>query len=60
MEVITVRVDRELHDQLQDLAEQEGEPVSVIVRRLVRKGVRTSEPDAERSSRAHEGTGRVR
>ncbi len=59
MKDITVRVDEELHQQLQDMAEQEGESMSVIVRRLVRQGVRGGRPDAQRRSLAHEGTGRV-
>jgi len=59
MKDITVRVDEELHEQLQDMAEQEGESMSVIVRRLVRQGVRGGRPDTQRRSLAHEGTGRV-
>jgi predicted transcriptional regulator len=60
MKDITVRVDDELHEQLQDLADEEGEPISVIVRRAVRHHVRTQRPDVRTSSSAHEGTGRVR
>jgi len=60
MKDINVRVDDKLHEQLQDMAEQEGESVSVIVRRFVREGVRAISRPEEGRSLAHEGTGRVR
>ena len=60
MKDIKVRVDAELHEQLQDLAAREGEPVSVIVRRAVRRHVRDAGQDVRQLSSAHEGTGRVR
>ena len=58
MKDITVRVDEELHEQLQDMAEQEGESMSVIVRRYVRRGLKQDGRDVDVSP-AHEGTGRV-
>ncbi len=59
MKDINVRVDDELHEQLLDLADEEGEPVSVIVRRAVRRFVRDVRPDVRQAVPAHEGTGRV-
>jgi len=60
MKDINVRVDDELHEQLLDLAEREGESVSVIVRRAVRRHVRDPRPDVRELVPAHEGSGRVR
>jgi hypothetical protein len=59
MKVIHLRVDDIIDEQLRDLADQERESVPTIVRRYVRRGLKADGRDIE-SSRAHEGTGRVR
>jgi predicted transcriptional regulator len=59
MKVIHLRVDDDIDEQLRDLADQERETVPTIVRRYVRRGLKADGRDIE-SSRAHEGTGRVR
>lgn len=60
MKVVHVRVEEELYDQLQDMADEEREPLAVIVRRAVRQHVRQLHPDVRQPVSAHEGTGRVR
>ena len=59
MKDIKFRVDEELHQQLQDLSAREGESMSTVVRRIVRRELQPKGRDVE-ASRAHEGTGRVR
>ncbi len=59
MKVIHLRVDDDIDEQLRDLADQERETVPAIVRRYVRRGLKSDGRDPD-SSRAHEGTGRVR
>ena len=60
MQDLHVRVDDELADQLQELAEQEETTVSAIVRKAVRGHVRRERPDVRTAVPAHEGSGRVR
>jgi predicted transcriptional regulator len=60
MKDVKFRIDDELHQQLQELAAREGETMSVIARRYVRRGVRTDVQDVPGLARAHEGAGRVR
>jgi predicted transcriptional regulator len=59
MKVIHLRVDDDIDEQLRDLADQERETVPTLVRRYVRRGLKADGRDVD-SSRAHEGTGRVR
>jgi len=59
MKTITVRVDDSIADELEQLAAEERESTSTIVRRYVRRGLKDDGRDPD-SSRAHEGTGRVR
>ena len=58
MEVITIRVDEAIATELRELAAEERETVTTIVRRYVRRGLKADGRDIE-TSRAHEGTGRV-
>jgi len=58
MEVITIRVDEQIAEQLRDVAGEERETISTIVRRYVRRGLKADGRDVQ-ASRAHEGTGRV-
>jgi predicted transcriptional regulator len=57
---ISIRLDRQTRDQLQDVAGREAETVSMIVRRYVRRGLKADIQDGQGLARAHEGTGRVR
>jgi predicted transcriptional regulator len=58
MEVITIRVDEAIAAELRELAAEERETITTIVRRYVRRGLKQDGRDVD-VSRAHEGTGRV-
>ncbi len=60
MRTITVRVDDQVAEQLQDIAAAERETTSTIIRRFVLRGLSAAGRDVPSLARAREGTGRVR
>ena len=59
MELLTIRVNEDLAEQLRQLADEEQETLSTIARRVLRRGLVASGRTPS-LARAHEGTGRVR
>lgn len=59
MDIITIRVDDDIADQLRQVAAEERETITSIVRRYVRRGLKADGREID-SPRVHEGTGRVR
>jgi predicted transcriptional regulator len=60
MNVIYIRLDQELEQQLRRVADAEKETVSTIARRFLRRGMRSATEVDRSLARAHEGTGRDR
>lgn len=59
MELLTIRVNEDLAEQLRQLADEEQETLSTIARRVLRRGLVASGRTPS-LVRAREGTGRVR